>query len=714
MQALLQHLTGWLVPLADDLSRRHPDLAPERLSTSLRQFIERLLFLHACAKRHIIGPECLQAALAARSAHRRLHQLFAQTAGPLAVPWHDREPPFCLSDGVLRRFAASLAEPEWSNLLADPPPNWLAQVHEQLLGCTLRVGPDRRAALESSMQARRAAGRFYTPSHLVEYLIEHTLPPLLANRRLTRDEPLRLVDPACGAGHFLLAAYEHLLERYRAERPAPWSRRQRLLILRRHIFGVDLDPQAVEVARLSLFLLACGKSRAGACDWSWAANIQWGDALLGYEPGPPDAGPSPQLALGAERAFTWHGAFPEVIGSGGFDAVLGNPPWGQKGITLGRAEIDRLRSRFHSLAGIFDLFRPFVELGIALLRPQGRLGLVLPDIVLLKDYVATRRLLLDELQLDRLDWWGQAFRAAEIDVATLIGTKGSAGPDHTLVASVHDGAGAASHRLRQFDFRANDRLTLNLHLTAEKRQRLDLTALHPRLGDYFEIHEGVHSGNMRHLLFVAQRCDRSCRELLARGSEMTPYRLAWSGRYLRLSALDSRARRGDRANLGQRTWHERPKLLVRRTGDRVLAAVDEQGRFVSNNFFLVFPKVASPFTLDGLCALLNSPQMTWLFRTIEPRQGRAFAELKIKHLAQFPLPLGPPGLVRALNHAGRRRAQLAAQAARDIQADSPGAPAPKRVSHLIDQWDRHISDLVEQLFFESAQSSRKLRLPAGA
>jgi hypothetical protein len=85
-----------------------------------------------------------------------------------------------------------------------------------------------------------------------------------------------------------------------------------------------------------------------------------------------------------------------------------------------------------------------------------------------------------------------------------------------------------------------------------------------------------------------------------------------------------------------------------------LAAVDRAGRYASNNFFLVFPHRPCDLDLDGLCALLNSRLLTWYFRAVEPRHGRVFAELKIKHLGAFPLPLGTG--CRRLNQLGKERA----------------------------------------------------------
>ncbi|HTM23075.1 MAG TPA: TaqI-like C-terminal specificity domain-containing protein, partial [Kofleriaceae bacterium] len=103
------------------------------------------------------------------------------------------------------------------------------------------------------------------------------------------------------------------------------------------------------------------------------------------------------------------------------------------------------------------------------------------------------------------------------------------------------------------------------------------------------------------------------------------------------AAIDRRA--GGYANLGRPAWHAAAKLLVRRTGDRVIAAYDGDGRHASNNLFLVLRRPGTSLAeLRGLEALLNSRLSTWFFRAIQPRTGRLFAELKIKHLSAFPLP----------------------------------------------------------------------------
>lgn len=400
----------------------------------------------------------------------------------------------------------------------------------------------------------------------------------------------------------------------------------------------------------------------------------------------------------------WPLDFPEVFspgGPGGFDVVLGNPPWGQKQTSVDPSTVKFIRSEYQSVAGIFDWFRPFLERGLSLLREGGRFGVVLPDTVLLKDYEATRRLLLEAAAIGSITWWGAVFASATIDAVTISGVRAAPSPDHMVDVAVHDPLNPLAHCIPQSDFGANPRLTFNLHLTPEKRATLKSLNRYPVLGEFFEVHEGVHSGNMRAKLFVPEKKDDSCQPLIVRGKEISPYALGWGGAYIRLDAVPIRKTPESYANIGKLAWYNQDKLLIQRTGDRVIAAVDREKRFASNNFFIAFPKRHCALEIDGLCALLNSELITWFFRAIEPREGRAFAELKIKHLEQFPLPLLENGNpidgsgIRRLNCLGGERARL---------ASSGQAVRPRRIEIL----DKEIDLLLREFFAIATSPSGEL------
>jgi len=376
----------------------------------------------------------------------------------------------------------------------------------------------------------------------------------------------------------------------------------------------------------------------------------------------------------------------------GFNVVIGNPPWGQKAISLRESERKYIQQTYSSTAGIFDIFRPFVEKGIRLLKNKGAFAMILPDIVLLKDYQETRQEILDKLTIKVIDWWGMAFESAIIDTATIIGTKSPCLNEHRIVVSVHDSESPLNHEIPQMDFWSNPRLVFNLYLTPDKREILCELSTCPKLGQFFEIHEGVHSGNMRSELFVDYEVDKTCRKLLFGRDEIKPFHLTWNGKFIRLGAAPTKRTEVSYANLGRQEWYDRDKILIRRTGDYVLAACDFKKRYACNNFFIVFEKVKCSLNLQGLCALLNSNFMTWYFRTIEPRQGRVFAELKIKHIESFPLPsqvINPDGC-KMINELGEKRTKMA-----ELLAETNSLQISDKT---IEKLDEEIDTLVAEMF----------------
>ncbi len=542
---------------------------------------------------------------------------------------------------------------------------------------------------------------------------------------------LTVLDPACGAGSFLLGAYRRLLEWHlKKYEESPDKHKKELFqasggvwrlttgekkrILLNNIYGVDIDPQAVEVTKLSLLLEMLEGEAQETIETArkryneralpdLASNIKCGNALIG-----PDFYEGRQAAPFDEEGrlvnvFDWDAEFPRIMRTGGFNAVIGNPPWGQKEIADEQGVKEYIWSRYPSTKGIYDLFRPFVEKGIEITRRGGYFGMVLPDVLLLKDYIETRKLLLERLSIQAIDWWGTAFPGAVIDAATIVGVKAPPQNCQVVRATVHDAEAPLAQEMRQADFWSNPRLVFNLHLTPERRAVLRELEGRPPLGDYFEVHEGVHSGNIRDELFVDRRLDQSCRPMLFGRDEIQPYFLRWNGKYIRLDAVPRRKTKERYANAGKPEWYARDKLLVRRTGDHVLAAVDREQRYASNNFFIVFPKQECDLHMDGLCALLNSPFMTWYFRTVEPRQGRVFAELKIKHLVVFPLPAAIMEHLgcQTLNHLGEQRAELA------IQLAAAKAPHDKTVHQArIDATERRIDRLVYDLYGLTEEDNR--------
>lgn len=477
-----------------------------------------------------------------------------------------------------------------------------------------RVDPDRAPhvpglvygrRLAQRRTKRRAAGTYYTPPHLVDFIVDRTLGPLVDGG--VDPLSLRVLDPACGGGVFLLGALDWL-----ARRAGPGHAAR---IARHCLFGVDLDPVAVEVCRLAVRLAA------------------------GDEPNL--AGDEPHIATGNALV----GDFP--IG-GRFDAVVGNPPWGQKGFTWDPDDKAWVRGHYACGRGVLDPYALFVERATEL---ADRWGMVLPDIILLKNQQDIRDLILDRCAIEWIADSQRAFPGAAIDTVVIVARRGdgcghSLSAWHSLPERWRD-CPPPTVSIPQSLFGELPGHKFNIRLTPEARalwRRLDAL---PRFGDRFEAHEGVHSGNSRAKLFVTEQANDACVPLILGRGELSRGRVEWGGaRWLNLSsdAIDREA--GDYAHVGRREWYERPKILVRRTGDRVVAAFDGDGYYCSNNMFVVLPReIMSDDRMRAYVTVLNSRLLTWYFRTVQPRAGRLFPELKINHLLAFPIPDGVEDLV---------------------------------------------------------------------
>jgi len=338
----------------------------------------------------------------------------------------------------------------------------LGTIFEQLLAFRLSEGTDGRLTLAPA-GGRKQTGAYFTPEHIVDEIVERTLGPILDERSrhvsvaglegaaaLDALLDVHVLDPAMGSGHFLVGAAAYMARRI-ANDPAYDGdlslAELQGLVAERCLYGVDVNPMAVEVACLALWLstvrddrplrflvnLRAGNSLVAA---ELQALLDGGADLFAHELatrardmldqvaaiaridtatgeqahekeriataldalqrpllGQCDDAVAPPVGPGAGRPLHWEVEFPErfldAAGSlradAGFDAVIGNPPY-VRIQELGRDVAEHCRQRFATAYGSFDAYVPFLERGIGLLRPQGRLGFIVPSTFLKLDY----------------------------------------------------------------------------------------------------------------------------------------------------------------------------------------------------------------------------------------------------------------------------------------------------------------------------------------
>ncbi len=463
--AFLAEIERWRDLLARNIALRNPSLSARELNYAVQITIDRIVFLRICEDRGVESDYQLREISAGGNVYPNLTRLFQRAdARYNSGLFHFKDEKgqssaadsltlnLKIDDKVLQDILRNLYYPESPYVFREIPSDILGQVYERFLGKVIRLTAGHQAKVEEKPEVRKAGGVYYTPTYIVDYIVQNTVGKLLEGMTPKQAASLRILDPACGSGTFPLGAYqflldwhlkwyvEHDLERSLAGRnpvlyektpsafgtfaqhtvSAPKSagkktpqspsradlgeagRGYRLTtaekkrILVNNIFGVDIDPQAVEVTKLSLLLKVLeGESNETIGSQlsllqervlpDLGRNIQCGNSLIG-----PDYYEGQQLTMGGfvdedERArvnvFDWKAAFPQVFIQGGFDVVVGNPPYIRiQGLQeTSPIDVEFYKKRYKAASkGNYDIYVVFVEKGLSLLNTTGRLGYILP------------------------------------------------------------------------------------------------------------------------------------------------------------------------------------------------------------------------------------------------------------------------------------------------------------------------------------------------
>ena len=345
------------------------------------------------------------------------------------------------AEAVLRGIVSDLYRPDSLYDFSALPVGILGKLYEMSLGKSVSTAAKHGANAHLTSTRQKSAGVYYTPAGIVDYILDETLQPLIdaatCSKQLTT---LRVLDPACGSGVFLLEAYQRLLDWHLAwyiERgPARYARGENRALVRdargnwhltpakrkeilcQSIFGVDIDPDAVELTKLLLILKALERDWDRAGDHNLCLfehetapaldhNIQCGNSLVDAAHVQVDDAPVQALA---SRPFDWHKQFSSVFRDGGFDLVVGNPPYlsygGRQAVALSN-ELRRYFEEHYECAGWPTSHSFFIERCTKLLSRK-YVSFIVPDQVgHLEGYRSLRKLMATHGELREVRYWGE-------------------------------------------------------------------------------------------------------------------------------------------------------------------------------------------------------------------------------------------------------------------------------------------------------------------
>ncbi len=419
--AFLKEIETWRERLAIALSSSNPDLSSRELNFAVQMTINRLIFLRICEDRGIEPYEQLRSLTGKAEVYQQLCGLFRQADDRYNSGLFHFKPEkgrleadeftltLTLADAPLQQIIQNFYYPDSPYEFSVIPIEILGQVYEQFLGKVIRLTSTQEAVIEDKPEVRKAGGVYYTPTYIVDYIVENTIGRSLAGKTPKQAEKIRVLDPACGSGSFLIGAYQFLLNWYLqqyGENPTKYKKQlyqgsggdwrltsaEKKRILLNHIHGVDIDLQAVETTKLSLLLKVLeGESQETLFKQlsllqeralpDLENNIKCGNALIGS-----DYYDNVQINLLDEEklyrinVFNWEKSFPEIIKGGGFNAVIGNPPYLRiQGLQEYYGEqVDYFIAQYASAVKRFDLYLLFLEKGFNLLKEDGILGIICP------------------------------------------------------------------------------------------------------------------------------------------------------------------------------------------------------------------------------------------------------------------------------------------------------------------------------------------------
>ncbi len=491
----LAEIERWRDLLARNLALRNPGLTVRDLNFAVQKTIDRIIFLRICEDRGTEDYGRLQTLLNGARTYTRLQQLFHQadarynsglfhfdsgergrTGTPDTLTTHLE-----IDDKTLKDILKNLYYPDSPFEFSVLPADILGQVYEQFLGKTIRLTDGHQAKIEEKPEVRKAGGVYYTPGYIVDYIVRNTLGRLLDGDDPGKPQPvsiakaaeIKVLDPACGSGSFLIVAYQYLLDwhlrqytadpatgeldpekaRRNAAGKSPkiyqaagdtWrlTTAERKRILLNSIHGVDIDSQAVEVTKLSLLLKVLEGETQQQLQRDFLSerqrilpdlggNIKCGNSLIG-----PDFYENEQMLLLDDESqyrinvFDWKKSFPDIMQRGGFDCVIGNPPYGA---ILGDNETAYLRNTYPVTQTFTDAYAFFITRSTALLQTSGKLSFIIPSAWLggpryraMRDSVLLHKL--ERLVLLPFD----VFRDAYVDTVILALSAESPDPTHSV------------------------------------------------------------------------------------------------------------------------------------------------------------------------------------------------------------------------------------------------------------------------------------------
>lgn len=716
-EAFLKEIEHWRELLAKNIALRNSSLTNRELNYAVQKTIDRIIFLRICEDRGIEDYGQLMNMMNGPNVYPRLLQIFTRADekynSGLFHFEHEKErvedpdeltPGLKIDDKTLKDIIKNLYYPDSPYEFSVLPADILGHVYEQFLGKVIRLTPAHQAKIEEKPEVKKAGGVYYTPTYIVDYIVKNTLGKKLeeieaqikpgndasVKKAIKETAKLKILDPACGSGSFLIGAYQYLLDWHikiytqSNAFPPPLTKgrnevglrvyqtkqneyrlttAERKRILLNNIYGVDIDSQAMEVTKLSLLLKVLegetdetlnaqlGMFRERALP-DLSSNIKCGNSLIG-----PDFYNQTELDLDEEEryrinVFDWNEEFKDIMSEGGFDVVIGNPPW----VDIKGMEsylVNYYFVRYKSTSNRMNIYASFIEKSIELINKKGYLGYITPvSFYTQSSYQTLREIILEQSNIVKIIRMpDNVFPKVTAESSVTILTKNQNKECEVLLYNRNDKINSISYEngaqiknVNTEEWKNTEDKIFSIYLTNDVKELLSKIANNnitlESICDFclgitpYDKYRGHTQKQIQEKVFHSDRkINRTFKPLLA-GGDVSRYLVQWS--------RNSYISYGDwLAAPREKRFFTNPRILVRQiiSGNppRIYCGYTDRELYNTQSIFNILLKEEDINLLKTITAVLNSSLITFYhrFRFLDVSKN-TFQKILIKDAKNFP------------------------------------------------------------------------------
>ena len=565
-----------------------------------------------------------------------------------------------ISDDVLFKHTNQLSQYDYGS---EVDVNILGHIFENSLTEIEEITNQLQEGVEPTVSKRKKDGVFYTPQYITKYIVENTVGKLCSNKKeelgiveeeyfsdkkrqistkkslLDKLETYRdwlkgitICDPACGSGAFLSAALQFLKSEHQLinEMQAKVTGGGIAFayfdndILENNLYGVDINEESIEIAKLALWLRTAQPNRKLS---SLNNNIKCGNSLIS----------DPTIA--GEKAFNWEQEFPEVFEKGGFDVVIGNPPYVTRGLTH---EIkDYINNNFQTAEYQVDLYVSFMEKAVLITKNGGYNSFIVPNSWLKNLRMSKcREFMLNALNLLSIVRTNNVFEDASVDTLIYIGMKSENIMPNIAISDFENGEVVLKHYSSKERFYKNNSLIFDIEVNDVMANILEKMRINvSKINELFDVCRGInpydkYTGQAPEIISTrAYHADYKKDETFVpelKGRHINRYSDFWDGH----------------SYISYGEWLAAPRELKYFTGERIvfreilgktlISTILTEDFKIDRSLYIALPLNDSVdiYYVDGI---LNSQLMSTYFRFANNEFDNLFPKMRVAEFRELPI-----------------------------------------------------------------------------